>query len=106
MQFFLCAASRCRSALIPSVYTSFALLLAPAMAASAQTIPGRGEPFAEARSPLPHRVFASSKFSVDRILAHPYDSDVPFGSSGDTIWATSPQGWGFREGVNYLYYSN
>ncbi|HLJ55492.1 MAG TPA: hypothetical protein VKT77_10675, partial [Chthonomonadaceae bacterium] len=53
-----------------------------------------------------HRLFASTRIPVDRMLARPYDSEVPFGASGDTLWATSPQGWAFREGVNYLYYTN
>ena len=53
--------------------------------------------------PLPHRVFASSRVAIDRILARPYDSEVPFGSSGEVVWATSPQGWAFRDGVHLLY---
>jgi hypothetical protein len=56
--------------------------------------------------PMPHRIFAGSRFSVDTILARPYDSDVPFGASGDRVWATSPQGWAFRDGVHLLYITN
>lgn len=56
--------------------------------------------------PLPHRVFASSRFNIDHILARPYDRDVPFGSSGDRLWATSPQGWGFGSGVQVVYLTN
>jgi hypothetical protein len=39
---------------------------------------------------------------VDRILARPYDAEVPFGASGERVWAISPQGWGFRDGVHLL----
>ena len=39
------------------------------------------------------------------MLARPYDSEVPFGASGDVTWATSPQGWAFRDGVHLLYIS-
>jgi hypothetical protein len=82
------------------------LLLACSSAGAQQAQPMRGRPFAEATKPLPHRVFATSKMDIDRFLARPYNADVPFGSSGDRLWATSPQGWGFGEGVNYLYYTN
>jgi hypothetical protein len=56
--------------------------------------------------PLPHRVFASSRFAVDQILARPYDSDVPFGASGDRVWAASPQDWAFHDGVQLIYTTN
>lgn len=56
--------------------------------------------------PLPHRVFATSRFDIDNILARPYDREVPFGASGDRVWATSPQGWGFGGGVNLNYLTN
>ena len=52
------------------------------------------------------RVFPKTKFAVDKILARPYDANVPFGSSGDRVWATSPQGWGFAEGVQLLAVTN
>jgi hypothetical protein len=60
----------------------------------------------DAVQPLPHRVFASSRFSVDEILARPYDVDVPMGSVGDRVWASSPQGWAFRDDVHWLYLTN
>lgn len=56
--------------------------------------------------PSPHRVFAGSRFSIDRELARPYDNEVPFGAAGDRVWATSPQGWAFRDGVQLLYLTN
>ncbi len=56
--------------------------------------------------PLPHRVFASSRINIDKVLARPYDSEVPFGASGEVVWATSPQGWAFRDGVHLLYISD
>src|SRR5579871_4788701 len=59
-----------------------------------------------AEKPLPHRVFADSRKDIDRTLARPYDSDVPFGASGDRVWATSPQGWAFQEGVQLVYLTN
>jgi hypothetical protein len=40
---------------------------------------------------------------VDATLGRAYDADVPFGSSGDRIWATSPQGFGFDDGIHFLY---
>jgi len=48
------------------------------------------------------RVFASSRFSIDEILTRPFDRDVPMGSTGDRIWASSPQGWAFRDDVHWL----
>lgn len=57
-------------------------------------------------TPMSHRIFVQSRFSMDKLLTRPYDSEVPFGSSGNRIWATSPQGWGFREGVQILYVTN
>lgn len=54
----------------------------------------------------PVRVFVTSRFEMDKILARPYDSEVPFGGSGDRVWATSPQGWGFRDGVHLIYVTN
>lgn len=55
---------------------------------------------------LPARVFQQSRFSMDKILARPYDSGVPFGASGERVWATSPQGWAFAEGVQLVYLTN
>lgn len=53
----------------------------------------------------PGRVFGLEN-EVDKVLARPYTRETPFASSGERVWATSPQGWAFREGVNWLYYSN
>ncbi len=53
-----------------------------------------------------HRVFTSTALAIDSILQRPYGPDVPFGASGDRLWATSPQGWGFTEGVQLLYLTN
>jgi len=50
----------------------------------------------------PPRVFASSRFSIDEILARPFDRDVPMGCTGDRVWASSPQGWAFRDDVHWL----
>ena len=60
------------------------MLAAASLSAYAQNRPSA--------KPLPHRVFATSRKSLDTVLARPYDSDVPFGASGDRVWATSPQG--------------
>ncbi|HKE00661.1 MAG TPA: hypothetical protein VKE69_06605 [Planctomycetota bacterium] len=40
---------------------------------------------------------------IDETLGRPYDATTPFGSSGDRLWATSPQGFGFDEGIHFLY---
>ncbi|HLV81532.1 MAG TPA: hypothetical protein VKT32_14695 [Chthonomonadaceae bacterium] len=55
---------------------------------------------------LPHRIFAESRFNIDKTLARPYDGEVPFGASGARVWATSPQGWAFRDGVQLIYITN
>lgn len=73
---------------------------------AALLLPTAGALPAQTANPLPHRVFATSRFAIDKILARPYDRNVPFGASGDLVWATSPQGWGFREGVQLLYVTN
>ncbi|MEP6755823.1 MAG: glycosyl hydrolase family 65 protein [Chthonomonadales bacterium] len=52
--------------------------------------------------PLPNRVFASSRFNIDKILGRPYTSETPFGSTGNRIWASSPQGWAFANDVQLL----
>jgi len=36
---------------------------------------------------------------MDLLLRRPYLPGTPFGAAGETIWATSPQGWGFRDSV-------
>jgi len=61
----------------------------------------------EIAPPLPRpRVFAASVFSVDQILARPFDRDVPMGCTGDRVWASSPQGWAFRDDDHWLYLTN
>lgn len=45
-------------------------------------------------------------FNIDEILKRPYNSEVPFGSTGKYLWATSPQGWGFPEGVHFYLLTN
>ncbi len=57
-------------------------------------------------NPPPHRVFATSRFFMDEILTRPYDPDVPMGCVGDRLWASSPQGWAFRDDVHWLYLTN
>jgi hypothetical protein len=56
--------------------------------------------------PLPGRVFAASRRSIDEVLSRPYDRDVPMGCVGDRVWASSPQGWAFRDDVHWLYLTN
>ncbi len=56
--------------------------------------------------PRPGRVFASSRRSIDEALTRPYDRDVPMGCVGDRVWASSPQGWAFRDDVHWLYLTN
>jgi hypothetical protein len=56
--------------------------------------------------PLPGRVFAASRRSVDEALTRPYDRDVPMGCVGDRVWASSPQGWAFGDDVHWLYLTN
>jgi hypothetical protein len=51
---------------------------------------------------VPHRIFAGSRYAIDEILARPYDSDVPLGCTGGRIWASSPQGWAFRDDVHWI----
>jgi hypothetical protein len=43
---------------------------------------------------------------MDDVLSRPYDSDVPMGCVGDRVWASSPQGWAFRDDVHWLYLTN
>jgi hypothetical protein len=42
-------------------------------------------------------------YRLDDILRRPYTPTTPFGASGDCLWATSPQGWGFRNGVHWVH---
>ncbi len=55
---------------------------------------------------LPGRILTSSRFSIDEILARPYDLDVPMGCTGDRVWASSPQGWAAHDDVHWLYLTN
>jgi hypothetical protein len=52
------------------------------------------------------RVFAASRRSIDEVLTRPYDRDVPLGCVGHRVWASSPQGWAFRDDVHWLYLTN
>ncbi len=52
------------------------------------------------------RVFPTSRHAIDDILARPYDRDVPMGCTGDRVWASSPQGWAFRDDIHWLYLTN
>src|SRR5215467_13263612 len=56
--------------------------------------------------PLGSRVFAGSRRSIDEVLTRPYDREVPMGCVGDRVWASSPQGWAFRDDVHWLYRTN
>jgi len=42
-------------------------------------------------------------YRIDDILRGPYTPTTPFGSSGEHLWAASPQGWGFRGGVRWRH---
>jgi hypothetical protein len=66
----------------------------------------RAEDKGDRAQPLPHRVFAASRFSMDEILARPYGPDVPMGCVGARVWASSPQGWAFGHDVHWLYLTN
>ena len=57
-------------------------------------------------TPRPGRVFGASVFSIDEILSRPFDREVPMGCTGDRVWASSPQGWAFRDDVHWLYLTN
>ena len=48
-------------------------------------------------------ILDSRYFLVDDLLRRPYTLETPFGSSGETLWAASPQGWGFAGGVHFLH---
>src|ERR1700722_5354837 len=56
--------------------------------------------------PLAGRVFATSRQAVDEILARPYDREVAMGCTGDRVWASSPQGWAFRDDIHWLFLTN
>jgi hypothetical protein len=55
---------------------------------------------------VPGRALASSRFRIDDILKRPCTPEVPMGSTGDRVWASSPQGWAFRDDVHFLYLTN
>ncbi len=55
-----------------------------------------------AAKPPAGRVLPGSRFDIDAILERPYTPEVPFGGVGARLWATSPQGWAFPEGVHWL----
>jgi hypothetical protein len=52
---------------------------------------------------MPRHILDPRHFRLDDLLRRPYTPTTPFGSSGDCLWATSPQGWGFREGVHWVH---
>jgi len=79
-------------------WLSFAVLIVSVMTPSV-----RGD---DPPKSVPHRVFATSKFSIDHELTRPYTPEVPFGSTGDRLWATSPQGWAFGHDVHWVFLSN
>lgn len=61
------------------------------------------QPSATASSPL---LFPDRRPRIDDVLSRPYDANVPFGCVGNRLWAASPQGFGFDDGVNYIYINN
>ncbi len=67
---------------------------------------GRGTTDPPERPRFPGRVFTTSRQQSTRLLARPYDRDVPMGCTGDRVWASSPQGWAFRDDVHWLYLTN
>jgi hypothetical protein len=54
----------------------------------------------------PRRVFRDSRYDIGAILARPYQPEVPMGCVGKRLWASSPQGWAFRNDVHWLYLAN
>jgi SAM-dependent methyltransferase len=52
------------------------------------------------------RVFPASRFSIDEALRRPDSPEVPFGSVGRRLWASSPRGWAFRDDVHFLGITN
>jgi hypothetical protein len=67
-----------------------------------------GSHFAPAaeEAPVPGRAWPASRFRIDDILKRPYTPDVPLACAGDRVWASSPQGWAFRDDVHFLYLTN
>ncbi len=60
----------------------------------------------EPSAAAPKRVFSDSAYVINDILTRPYGPEVPLGSAGDRLWASSPQGWGFGDDVQWLYLTN
>ena len=59
-----------------------------------------------ADEPAPHRLFPAARPDIDDLLKRSYDRDVPMGTVGDRLWASSPQGWAFADDVHWLYLTN
>lgn len=55
---------------------------------------------------VPQRVVLKSVPSFDEVLSRPYTPDVPFGATGARLWASSPQGWGFKDDIHWIFLSN
>ncbi len=72
----------------------------------AASFAARGGPPEPTPVPGRPRIFHSSIFSIDQKLSRPFDRDVPLGSTGDRVWASSPQGWAFRDDVHWVYLTN
>lgn len=49
------------------------------------------------------RILDPRQYRMDDLLRRSYTPTTPFGSTGNCLWATSPQGWGFREGVHWVH---
>jgi hypothetical protein len=81
-------------------------LIAAALGPLSLAAPLSGAESGPAAKPLSGRVFAGSRRSIDESLTRPYDRDVPLGCVGDRVWASSPQGWAFRDDVHWLYLTN
>jgi hypothetical protein len=60
----------------------------------------------QAPAQSPQRVFLKDAPAIDEVLKRPYSTEVPFGSTGARVWASSPQGWAFGDDVHWLYLSN
>lgn len=52
---------------------------------------------------MPRPLLDARHYRLDDLLRRPYTPLTPFGSGGNCVWATSPQGWGFREGVHWVH---
>src|SRR5947209_11721199 len=80
--------------------TSARAAVLPALVMGLMGLCSAGEP-----QPV-RRVFPTSRFAMDAILYRPYTPEVPFGSTGRRLWATSPQGWAFGGDIHYLGLTN